>query len=94
VLIYGRDIVKLCSGSRWHPKRFYLLEPDFKILQWISPKKAVDKTRVNLAQVNRICFGTNNGKFLKKKAKFSKCEAFCASIFITGDKETCLDVII
>jgi len=85
-------MMRVPSFGSPHPRKFFVLEDNQQILQWISPKKNPTVSRVNLRSVERIHIGIYS-KTLKKHAKKLKDkEHICLSIVVDGQKNS-LDVI-
>lgn len=57
MLIYGSDLYRINKKGGKILRRFYILEDNSHILQWISPRKKPVETRLHLKDVKRICFG-------------------------------------
>lgn len=58
-------------------------------LQWTSPKKKQETSRVELSDVSSIEFGMSHARFSKKKAKIADGEHRCVTITY-GSKTLCL----
>lgn len=69
---YGITILKLGSKGKTRPRRFYLLENNCHILQWISPNKSSSQSRVLLHQIWKIECNQNSNNFRKKPNKSAR----------------------
>lgn len=49
-------------------------------MQWTSPKKKLEISRVELSEVNSIEFGMSHPRFAKKKGKITDGERRCVTI--------------
>ena len=57
MLIYGANIYKVPNWGDPHERKFYLLEDNSQVLQWVSPKKKFNQSRIMLKEVTMIRFG-------------------------------------
>ncbi|CAG9316644.1 unnamed protein product [Blepharisma stoltei] len=76
---YGLSILKLNSRGNPSPRRFYLLENNSHILQWISPKKPPQESRVHIQHIWKIEINQSSTKFRKKPKPKAKGKS--ASIY-------------
>lgn len=71
-VVYGLNLIKLTSSSKANKRRFYLQEGSKSVLVWISPKKSIMRSFIDLSQINKIEIGGESPKFLKFKLPFEK----------------------
>ncbi|CDW90514.1 1-phosphatidylinositol-bisphosphate phosphodiesterase eta-2 [Stylonychia lemnae] len=75
-----------------HRRQFFIHQDNKEILQWVSPKKTYNKSRVKLRDIERIYFACFYSKKLQKhKKRLEKKEHLCISIVF--DQGKVLDLV-
>ena len=88
---YGLNIKRYGSSGKYHYRRFYLLESSREIIQWISPHKPFEHSRLRIYQIWKIEKGQKSTNFRKKPCL--KYEDLSCSIYCGSSRNSTLDLI-